>query len=306
MEAASELGTVLTTDADHDGIIVLPDMPPGNYKFSVDGGNQTDAIYWVRTSCTSYDPTNAPSYSPYHTPTDAPSSAPSSYLVHTHDPTRNPTATPTPLPSVRPTAITASSSTRPETETTEGQNAPLNTNSGGSQNELRAVLVGSICVIGFTVFACVVVCVELYVYYRNKKGAQEEENTNPYSMDRILSMTVDSVRGEKQKQKANELKNEGNVLNVMPQNQVTYGVYMGESSSGSDSMCDRIEKQKLVTVGGNKNVHIHKDHSSSDCDDVVVGEGGYGLCVDCTKNKLGKVYRGNGLFYCDECWRCYE
>eukprot|EP01083_Nonionella_stella_P228756 810433_1 len=120
MEATTELNTVLLdTDEDNDGIIVIEDTPAGNYKFSVFGGTDTGMVYWVMTTCTSYDPTNAPTSSPSpaptNPPTDTPTNAPSNYPTGnpTHAPTEDPTRFPTTQPTKNPTRMPTISAIAP-------------------------------------------------------------------------------------------------------------------------------------------------------------------------------------------------
>eukprot|EP01083_Nonionella_stella_P231636 817830_1 len=97
MEAYTELDPVLlATDDDHDGIISLTDISAGNYKFFIYGGTETNQIYLVVSSCTSYDPTNAPSGSTSPAPTDHPTSFPSiAPISHSPDPSVDPSQAPT-------------------------------------------------------------------------------------------------------------------------------------------------------------------------------------------------------------------
>eukprot|EP01083_Nonionella_stella_P179046 634425_1 len=96
MEATTQLNIILATDVDHDGVISLSNTPAAYYKFVVDGGNEADAIYLIKTSCTSYDPVHIPTTAPIRAPITPPTNAPSEALSD------NPSIAPTSLPTNAP------------------------------------------------------------------------------------------------------------------------------------------------------------------------------------------------------------
>eukprot|EP01083_Nonionella_stella_P076128 207275_1 len=67
---------------------------------------------------------------------------------------------------------------------------------------------------------------------------------------------------------------------------------------------------ELVAGAGNSTNYISRDVSSSFCADppssteikpFLVSK----RCVDCGKKEVGKIYDGDGLFYCNKCWASY-
>ncbi len=103
IEAYTRLGSVpLAQDSDHDEIIILNDngayMSPGDYRFIIDGGPA--GTYTIQITCTSENPTPAPTNIPRPAPTNAPTNNP------TPAPTEVPTNVPTPAPTQNPTPAT--------------------------------------------------------------------------------------------------------------------------------------------------------------------------------------------------------
>eukprot|EP01083_Nonionella_stella_P047433 126925_1 len=256
----------------------------------------------------------------YILPTDNPTKNPTKSPTQTqsNNPTKNPTKSSTKNPTKYPTELspvsspTTANTAESETIGPDGQNHQLHENSGGSMNGsnlLTAVLVGLGCVI---VAVCAVGWIEFYVYRRK----QEEENKNPFTLDKIHCIPLESdgeelcdeiyiVSPPNASQRKKMKKMNASVL----KNEAKLNRQLDDLSSGSESiaMHARIEKQMLATVGGNNGKEMSSSTSEYfEDNDVVIGEGEYGLCNDCFKHKLGKVDDGNGLFYCDECWCSYE
>eukprot|EP01083_Nonionella_stella_P251218 866993_1 len=301
MEAFPELDPVLlATDGDHDGIISLTGVAAGNYKFSIYGGTETNQVYLVVTSCTSYDPTNAPSGSPSPAPTDGPTNVPTNVPSHptmnptsvpSGDPTRNPSTEPTPNPTrapiIAPTATGNVDGTNVY-EQTDPAHDEVFADTGGKMDILTVILVIVSCV---TVIAIIVVSVAWYILYRKRQRVKEIKERKE-AMSRVRSISQD-----------------GTVLVPVTEADAceVADTYDNASSSDGESIYDTVPDYK---TSGKNHAEIPPtlgEDPKEECDDVVVEGGeGYGICTDYMKNKLGKRYDEDGLFYCDECWRNYD
>eukprot|EP01083_Nonionella_stella_P307785 1083102_1 len=125
IEAFTKLGSLLSIDSDHDGIITLPTSVAGNYKFIVAG--QNTGQYHVNVRCLSDKPTPLPTQPPTKVPTIHP------ITVHpSRGPTTNPTIHPItvhPSPSpklvvtkaiiIEPVISSTKAETKPSIETTD-------------------------------------------------------------------------------------------------------------------------------------------------------------------------------------------
>eukprot|EP01083_Nonionella_stella_P305876 1068777_1 len=388
MEATTELNTVLLdTDEDNDGIIVIEDTPAGNYKFSVFGGTDTGMVYWVMTTCTSYDPTNAPTSSPSpaptHPPTDAPTNVPSKFPTRnptpaptepTIFPTTQPTKNPTRMPTITPTALPSAPPTNnptglPSISPVQTSETPDDRFGGDNDGAMDIGTVILLTMIGLTLLVCGMVLIVWFVYYRkkqsvktNKKMQMNRINSVPsspvndtFAMDStnalgelgpgavfstdVLGPGAVNTEARVGERMQNRLKythglkkaikqDVAPVSNVMaahlqdvanievpdqPQVNVdmdhTGGVYHDDdyedetSSSGGDSIFREMPEQKTIGMEDG----LRKDGALDDFGDQMEAPGqGYGLCADCMQNALGRVYDGDGLFYCEECWASYD
>eukprot|EP01083_Nonionella_stella_P307784 1083101_1 len=104
IEAFTKLGSLLSIDSDHDGIITLPTSVAGNYKFIVAG--QNTGQYHVNVRCLSDKPTPLPTQPPTKVPTIHP------ITVHT---------SPSPILAIIMEPVTSSTKaeTKPSIETTD-------------------------------------------------------------------------------------------------------------------------------------------------------------------------------------------
>eukprot|EP01083_Nonionella_stella_P271870 921710_1 len=218
IEMFTQLGSLLATDSDHDGVITLG-VPSGDYRFIMMGNAQSNDTYHVNVACVSDQPTQVPTKIPTPIPTMRPSYSPVDHPITPH-PTKTPIVRPTQFPTTRPTfapvdhPITSHPSPSPSVDPTiDPTTAPTVDPISVSTKTTADVTVGTekvtesavdhlvMILVGAISFLALIICILVVVVCYYRKHGQKHLKRKPQdpaiqmqNLQRVASLSLQTAR----------------------------------------------------------------------------------------------------------------
>eukprot|EP01083_Nonionella_stella_P308167 1086090_1 len=280
MEAWTASDILIANDADHDEIVTLQNISSGDYKFIILGANARSGVFNVKIQCcTGGSPT----------------------MNHVHNITNAPTID-VKYPRCGPTSSTAisveeisSTNVEAETEMVRGLLTTKDVDISRNNHVIipvykSDVFMAAIVVTMVIVFVCAIVIGWCICMYHGRKKAKFKRSIvfieSNVQSDKGSNTCVDSAT-------------------IVHNTELTHVPQQDEEGDNSDN--DVLNE--ITAQGGHQVVNLDSD---SDSDQLMQGitlghdcDAEYDKCNDCGQEQIGKIYEGDNLFYCNECWELY-
>eukprot|EP01083_Nonionella_stella_P074226 201274_1 len=290
---------LIATDADHDEIVTLQNISSGDYKFIILGANARSAVFNVKIQCcTGGSPT----------------------MNHVHNITNAPTID-VKYPRCGPTSSTAisveeisSTNVEAETEMVRGLLTTKDVDISRNNHVIipvykSDVFMAAIVVTMVIVFVCAIVIGWCICMYHGRKKAKFKRSID-YIDSNVQMQSVQSILNAEESGFDGSDKCVDSVTIVHNTAQLCIRHVPQQEQEGDNSDNEVLDK---ITAGQSTAMHqVDSLDSDSDSDQLVQGitlgqecDVEFDKCDDCGQEKIGNIYEGDDLFYCNECWALY-